>query len=73
MVDGRVIWEGDVEVFALLGHDDALRCYAWGNLDGEGRWEVTTVLAIPPVVSAEGAVLAAIAAKIKEFTQQDDE
>lgn len=65
VIDGRVIWEGSVEVFALLGHDDALRCYAWGNVDAQGRWEVTTVLAIPPVVSAETAVLAAVAAKIK--------
>jgi hypothetical protein len=65
VIDGRILWEGKVEVFALLGHDDALRCYAWGNLNEMGQWEVTTVLAIPPVVSAETAVLAAIAAKIK--------
>jgi hypothetical protein len=65
VIDGRILWEGKVEVFALLGHDDALRCYAWGNLSEMGQWEVTTVLAIPPVVSAETAVLAAVAAKIK--------
>ncbi len=65
MVDGRLLWEGRVEVFALLGHDQALRCYAWGNLDEHGRWAVTTVLAIPPVISAESAVLAAVAAEIK--------
>jgi len=70
VLDGRLLWEGKVEVFALLGHDNALRCYAWGNLDGQGRWEVTTVLAIPPIVSAETAVLAAIAAKIKELEQE---
>lgn len=66
VINGHVLWEGKVEVFALLGHDDALRCYAWGDLDGEGRWQVTTVLAIPPVISASTAVLAAVAAKIKE-------
>ena len=65
-INGRVLWEGRVEVFALLGHDRALRCYAWGNLNAERQWEVTTVLAIPPVVSAETAVLAAIAARVKE-------
>lgn len=69
---GQVIWEGRVEVFALLGHDNALRCYAWGHLD-EGRWEVTTVLAIPPVVSASTAVLAAVAAKIKEAEHDRDQ
>jgi hypothetical protein len=66
VVQGRVLWEGNVEVFALLGHDRALRCYAWGHLNDVGQWEVTTVLAIPPVVSAQTAVLAAIAARIKE-------
>lgn len=70
VIDGKVLWEGNVEVFALLGHDHALRCYAWGNLDGHGRWEVTTVLAIPPVVSAETAVLAALAAKIKAIESE---
>lgn len=65
-LNGHVLWEGKVEVFALLGHDDALRCYAWGDVDEQGRWQVTTVLAIPPVVSAQTAVLAAVAAKIKE-------
>lgn len=67
LIDGRVLWEGKVEVFALLGHDNALRCYAWGDLDAHGRWQVTTVLAIPPVISAETAVLAAVAAKMKEI------
>lgn len=66
MINGQVLWEGRVEVFALLGHDRALRCYAWGHLHEEGQWEVTTVLAIPPIVSASTAVLAAVAAKIRE-------
>ncbi len=65
VLDGRLLWEGDVEVFALLGHDNALRCYAWGHMNADAQWEVTTVLAIPPVISAETAVLAAVAAKIK--------
>jgi hypothetical protein len=71
VLGGQVLFDGTVEVFALLGHDNALRCYAWGNLDNEGRWEVTTVLAIPPVVSAETAVLAAVAAKIKALESED--
>jgi hypothetical protein len=60
-------WTVRVEVFALLGHDRALRCYAWGE-SREGRWEVTTVLAIPPVVSARSAVLAALLAKVQSAT-----
>lgn len=66
VVNGQLMWEGNVEVFALLGHDEALRCYAWGQLHEDGQWEVTTVLAIPPVVSASSAVIAAFAAQIKE-------
>ena len=72
MVGGQLIFEGKVEVFALLGHDRALRCYAWGHLHEQGTWEVTTVLAIPPVISAQTAVLAAIAAKIKEVQTNTD-
>jgi hypothetical protein len=66
VVNGQVMWEGNVEVFALLGHDEALRCYAWGHLHDNGKWEVTTVLAIPPVVSASSAVIAAFIARMKE-------
>ena len=69
-IGGQVLWDGNVEVFALLGHDRALRCYAWGHMNDTSQWEVTTVLAIPPVVSSSTAVLAAIAAKIK--AQQPD-
>lgn len=66
IVNGQTMWEGNVEVFALLGHDHALRCYAWGHWHDDGKWEVTTVLAIPPVVSAQTAAIAAFAARIKE-------
>jgi hypothetical protein len=72
VVGGQVLFEGDVEVFALLGHDRALRCYAWGHLNENRLWEVTAVLAIPPVISATTAVLAAVAAKIKEQQQSDE-
>lgn len=66
VVKGQVMWEGNVEVFAIVGHDRALRCYAWGHMHEDGRWEVTTVLAIPPVISAESAVIAAFVARMKE-------
>ena len=66
IVNGQVLWEGNVEVFALLGHPQALRCYAWGHLDETGKWIVTTVLAIPPVISASSAVIAAFVARVKE-------
>jgi hypothetical protein len=68
-VNGRVLWEGNVEVFALLGHDEALRCYARGHTGPSGRWEVTTGPAIPPVVSAATAVVAAFAVSVKTREQ----
>ena len=72
VVNGQVMWEGDVEVFALLGHDRALRCYAWGHFQEEGKWEVTTVLAIPPVISASTAVIASFVARLKAREDSTD-
>ena len=68
-VNGRVLWEGNGEVFALLGHDEALRCYARGHTGPTGRWEVTTGPAIPAVVSAATAVIAAFAVSVKTREQ----
>ena len=59
-------------MFALVGHDAALRCYAWSGEDERGQEEVTTVLAIPPVVSADTAVLAALAAKIQDLERRGE-
>lgn len=59
--EGKTAWEGDVEVFFVIGHPKATRCYAWGYRDGE-EWAITTVLELPPVVSPQTAVKVAIAA-----------
>ena len=60
---GQTAWDGEVEVFSLHGHPRAAQCFAWGvRRDDDKGWEVTAVLAIPPVVSPETAVKAAIAA-----------
>ncbi len=60
---GGVAWDGEVGIFLLSGHPDAKRCYAWGLPDDDeaGSREITTVLEISPVDSAEAAVKAAIA------------
>jgi hypothetical protein len=60
---GRVIWKGDVTVFELTGSPRAKRCYAWGLPDEVGSLEITTILEIPPVTSAEMAVKVAIASR----------
>ncbi len=58
---GQTAWDGDVEVFDLVGHPKALRCYAWGHPVDKGPREITTVLEIPPVTSPQTAVKAAVA------------
>lgn len=50
-IDG-VRWEGNVEVFELLGLSPARYCYGWIEPNGD----VTTVLQIPPVISPLTAV-----------------
>jgi hypothetical protein len=57
---GQTIWEGIVEVFDLHDHPDTHRVYAWSHdTEKEGKKHVT-VLHIPPAVSPETAVRAAI-------------
>jgi hypothetical protein len=59
-----VAWDGIVEVFDLIDHPQAKRCYAWSFQDGKQTRSVA-VLELPPVDSPETAVRVAIAAKAK--------
>ena len=59
---GQTAWQGMVEVFDLLCHQKAKRCYAWQYQEGNETKSVT-VLEIPPVDSPESAVKVAIASK----------
>ena len=61
---GETAWKGIVEVFDLLGHEKAKRCYAWQYEDGT-ETKTVAVLEIPPVDSPESAVKVAIAAKAR--------
>jgi hypothetical protein len=65
---GKLIWQGDVEVFDLHNHPKAKRAYAWSHLDGEKdeRTQYVAVLEIPPVESAETAVKVAIANEVRK-------
>jgi hypothetical protein len=60
---GRTIWKGEVTIFDLTGSPRAKRCYAWGLPNETGTIEITTILEIPPVDSAEMAVKVAIASR----------
>lgn len=61
---GRILWSGDVEVFNLIQHPKAKRCYAWAHLEGsnDDKAHFVVVLEIPPVKDAITAVQAAIIA-----------
>lgn len=63
---GKLIWDGEVEVYDLTGHPKATRCYAWGYPEENGKpgqIEAITVLELPPVTSPLTAVRAAIASR----------
>lgn len=67
---GRTVWEGEVEVFDLHGHSESSRVYAWTHEteDADNLKRHVTVLHIPPVVSPETAVRAAI---IQEYRERE--
>jgi hypothetical protein len=62
---GEIVWTGDVEKFALDGHPSAKHCYAWSYIDDSGVEHFTATLEIPPVVSAETAVRAAVRVQVR--------
>jgi hypothetical protein len=62
---GKTVWEGDVEVFDLVGHPKAKRGYAWAYNKEKGS-DTIAVLELPPVVSPKTAVQASIVGKLKE-------
>jgi hypothetical protein len=58
---GQTVWDGIVEVFDLIGHPKTHRVYAWSHeTEKPGKPKHVTVLHVPPVVSPETAVRAAI-------------
>jgi hypothetical protein len=65
---GQTAWQGVVEVFDLIGHPKAKRCYGWSHLDGQQdeKTNFVTVLEIPPVESPQTAVQVYIASEAKK-------
>ena len=66
MHGGKVVWDGVVEVFELIGHPSANTLYAWAHEtdDPERPVRHVTILHSHPITSAEMAVRAFI---IQEF------
>jgi hypothetical protein len=65
---GKTVWDGVVEVFLLTGHPKTDRVYAWvhDTDDPAKPRRHVTVLHIPPVISPQTAVRAAIVQEFKE-------
>lgn len=64
---GETVWEGTVQVFDLVDHPTASRCYAWSYLvDDSGKRKFFAVLHQGPVDSPQAAVRAAIVAEYRE-------
>jgi hypothetical protein len=64
--NGKVAWQGNVEVFELIGHPKAKRGYAWSyNLESGSR--TVAVLELPPVISPQTAVKIAIAGEYRQI------
>jgi hypothetical protein len=63
VMEGEIVWEGDVETFALIGHPKAKRAFGWSQPAGPQNKEerFVSVLEIPPVNSAQMAVKMAFA------------
>lgn len=65
---GETVWEGVVEVFDLVGHETATRVYAWTHQtdDPNRPKRHVAVLHIPPIVSPQTAVRAAIVQELRD-------
>lgn len=65
---GKVVWDGIVEVFQLHGHPKATHAYAWSHETDDPKQPKRTVavLKIPPAVSPETAVRVAIMQELRD-------
>jgi hypothetical protein len=70
--NGQTVWDGEVEVFDLLGHPETDRVYAWAHDtdDPDCPKRHVTVLHIPPATSPRKAVQVSIVSDYK--AQQND-
>lgn len=66
MQTGETVWEGEVQVFDLVGHPKAKRAYAWSYSTEGAKRKFVAVLGVPPVVDAKTAVQASIVASFKK-------
>jgi hypothetical protein len=62
--EGKIVWEGVVHVFDLVGHPKATRAYAWSSpMEGSTKRRFFAVLHTERINSPTEAVRAAIVAE----------
>jgi hypothetical protein len=73
LFQGRIVWDGVVEVFRLEGHPKTDRVYAWSHDSDDPAHPKrhVTVLHIPPVVSPRTAVQAVIVQEFKDRAESN--
>ena len=64
--EGAQVWKWEVQIFELVGHPNASRCYAWSEASTGVRRRFFAVLHMPPVDSAVAAVRASIVADARK-------
>lgn len=62
---GLTVWQGEVQVFDLIGHPTASRCYAWSHATTGKKRRFYVVLHASPVDGPMAAVRASIASDVK--------
>ncbi len=68
--EGKVVWEGHVEIFDLEGHPEASECYAWSHaVEGSDKRRYVAVLKVGKVDSPAAAVRAAL---VQESREKED-
>lgn len=65
--EGKTVWEGDIEVFGVVGHPSAMIVYAWSETTTGTKRRFFAVLGVPPVDSPAKAVQASIFADAKDL------
>jgi len=63
VMDGKVLWDGKVEVFQLRDHPQAKQAFGWGFKNSQNKMEYVTVVGAPPLDSASLAVKAFVASR----------
>jgi len=62
--EGKLVWEGDIEVFAVA-HKLARTVYAWSEASAGTKRRFFAALAVPPIDSPAKAVQGSIFADLK--------